>query len=203
MKAYLERSMTYSEYTSLIDRLIAEGKSTGPKQSESLYKYSLLNRQRMRRIEKTTELGVSLKAALRDNARPMIWLVLTEGWCGDAAQSVPVIERIASESENIEARYVLRDENPELMDAFLTNGARSIPKLIALDASDLSVIGTWGPRPAAGQAYFEELRGADVGKELLTEKMQRWYNQDKQRSIIEDFEGLLKTWGTACRAGTA
>ena len=64
----------------------------------------------------------------------MIWLIITEGWCGDAAQCIPTIEKIAAESKNIETHYVLRDENLDLIDEYLTNNARSIPKLIACAA---------------------------------------------------------------------
>ncbi len=195
MKGYLEKSMNYAEYTALIAKLLKTGKSTGPEQSESRTEFSKLNLHRMRRIEKTFVLDESLREQLRIIAKPMIWLILTEGWCGDAAQSVPAIERIARETELIETRYVLRDENPELMDRFLTNGARSIPKLIALDAEELTILGTWGPRPRAGQAYFEELKRAGLEKSAINEKMQRWYNDDRHRSIQSDLEELLKFRG--------
>ncbi len=183
--------MTYGEYTGLVESLLKEQKSTGPEQSASRVEFSKLNLHRMRRIEKTFVVDESLRARLRKNDRPMIWLILTEGWCGDAAQSVPAIERIAAESDVIETRYVLRDENPELMDAFLTNGARSIPKLIALDPADLAVLGTWGPRPRAGQVYFDELKRSGLDKSAINEKMQRWYNEDRHRSIQSDLEELL------------
>ena len=196
MKQYLDKSFDFEQYIGLIDRLLGEGKSTGPNQSESLTAYSKLNRHRMSRIRKTTKISATLEDALRYNRRNLIWLIITEGWCGDAAQSVPVIEEIAARSANIETRYVLRDENPELMDAFLTNGARSIPKLIAIDADSGSVIGTWGPRPAAGTAYFLELKNRGVEKGDISELMQRWYNEDRGVSIQNDFEELLRDWNT-------
>ena len=90
MKDYIEKSLNYSEYTNLLDRLLAEGKTTGPNQSEAMLDYAKLNIQRMRRIEKTTVLGESILASVRGNRRKMIWLIITEGWCGDAAQSIPV-----------------------------------------------------------------------------------------------------------------
>src|SRR6476620_8632964 len=140
-KDYLEKSMTYADYVKLIDDLLLEGKTTGPNQSEAMLGYAKLNRQRMHRLEKTVDLSAELKEAARRLERKLIWLVITEGWCGDAAQNIPVIEKIASASSNIETRYVLRGENVELIDRFLTGGARSIPKLIALDAETLEVLG--------------------------------------------------------------
>ncbi len=192
MNEYIEKSMSYAEYTGLIDRLLAEGKTTGPKQSEAMLQYATLNRQRMKRIGKTTELNEPLRALARGNSRKMIWLIITEGWCGDAAQSIPVIERIADEADNIETRYLLRDDHPELMDDYLTNGARSIPKLIALDAETLVELFTWGPRPQKLTDYFNELRSEGTDKSAISEKLQRWYNEDRSGSIRDEFETLLR-----------
>lgn len=194
MKQYLEKSMTYTEYIKLIDDLLIDGKTTGENQSEAMFNYGKLNRQRMRRLEKTIQLNESLKAQARSVNRKMIWLIITEGWCGDAAQNIPAIEKIAAESENIETRYVLRDENLELMDAFLTNNARSIPKLIALDAETLEEIGTWGPRPKTAMNYFYELKEQGMEKPLIMENIQRWYKNDKEQSLQTEFTAFFEQW---------
>ena len=194
MNTYIEKSFSYDEYLSLIDGLLADSKSTGPKQSESLVQFTRLNRQRMKRLNKTTELGEEIKNAAKANDRRQIWLVITEGWCGDAAQNIPVIEKIAAESDIIETRYILRDENLELMDRFLTFGARSIPKLIALDAETLTVLGTWGARPKPGQELFFELKEKGFEKPTIMENLQRWYNEDQGRSVQIEFVELLNGW---------
>jgi len=194
MKEYLEKSMTYAEYVKLIDDLLLDGRTTGANQSEAMFNYGKLNRQRMHRLEKTAVLSESLREKARGNKRRMIWLVITEGWCGDAAQNIPLIEKIAAESDMIETRYVLRDENLELMDAFLTFNARSIPKLIALDAETLEELGTWGPRPKEAMDLFFEMRERGLEKSLMMENLQRWYNADKNRSIQTEFENLLDEW---------
>jgi hypothetical protein len=180
---YLERSMTYAEYVKLIDDLLLDGKTTGPNQSEAMFNYGKLNRQRMHRLEKTIELRADAVLAAKKAKPKMIWLILTEGWCGDAAQNIPIIEKIAAESVNIETRYILRDENLDLMDQFLTNGARAIPKLIALDVETLKVIGTWGSRPDPAQELFNELKQRGVAGPLIKENIQRWYNADKAQTI--------------------
>ena len=69
-------------------------------------------------------------------------MVISEGWCGDAAQILPVINKMALVSNKIEFRIVLRDENPALMDAFLTNGGKAIPKVIMIDNESGEVINT-------------------------------------------------------------
>lgn len=194
MKKYIEESMTYAEYIKLIDDLLMDGKTTGPNQSEELFHYGKLNRQRIHRLEKTTKLSDSIIEKAKNVNRKMIWLVITEGWCGDAAQNIPTIEKIAAESENIKTRYVLRDENLELMDRYLTNGGRSIPKLIALDAETLEELGTWGPRPQAAMDYFAEMKAQGLEKPEMMEKIQRWYLADKEKSLQSEFENLLENW---------
>ena len=196
MKNYLEKSMSFGEYVKLIDRLLAEGKTTGPVQSEAMFNYGKLNRQRMHRLEKTIVLEPETVFSIRSLGARSIWLVITEGWCGDAAQNIPVIEKMAAENPYIETRYILRDENPELMDRFLTNGARSIPKLIALDAETLNVLGAWGPRPEAAQDVYRKSKEQGKDKLLVMEELQRWYNKDRSRSIQTEFRELAAQWTT-------
>lgn len=191
MKKYLDASMSFGEYEGLIERLVEEGKTTGPKQSESLANFTRLNLQRMNRLQKTIEIGGHVRSAVRSVEQKQIWLVITEAWCGDAAQNIPIIEKIAAESDIIQTRYILRDEHPELIDRFLTFGARSIPKVIALDAEALEVLWTWGARPKAAQELYVGSHNEGVEKSAIMEKLQRWYNDDKGRSIQAEFVSLL------------
>lgn len=203
MKEYIEKSMTYAEYIKLIDDLLLDGKTTGENQSEAMFNYGKLNRQRMHRLEKTVKLNDSIREKTRNVSRKMIWLIITEGWCGDAAQNIPSIEKIAAENpEKIQTRYVLRDENLELMDKYLTFNARSIPKLVALDAETLEEIGTWGPRPSVAMNYFFEMKKDGLEKPQMMENIQRWYLQDKEQSIQKEFEELLEEWSKKAQAAT-
>jgi hypothetical protein len=194
MKSFIEKSLTFSEYLKLIDDLLAEGKTTGANQSEAMFGYGKLNRQRMKRLEKTVDLNDSLKQNAQNLRANWIWLILTEGWCGDAAQNIPIIEKIAAENPNIETRYLLRDENLELMDKYLTYNARSIPKLICLDAETFEEIGTWGPRPQIAMDYFFEMKHQGLEKTEMMENMQRWYLTDENQAIQAEFENLLDKW---------
>jgi Thioredoxin len=203
MKSYVEKSMTYAEYIKLIDDLLIDGKTTGEVQSEAMFNYGKLNRQRMHRLEKTVKLNDSLKEKAGKIERKMIWLIITEGWCGDAAQNIPTIEKIAAESANVETRYVLRDENLELMEAYLTNNARSIPKLIALDAETLQEIGIWGPRPQTAMDYYYEMKYQGLEKPQMMENLQRWYLQDKEKSLQSEFENLLNEWSNSGKQSAA
>jgi hypothetical protein len=153
--------------------------------------YAQLNLQRMHRLEKTTQVLPAVATQLLSVNRSQIWLVLTEGWCGDAAQSLPVIHALAELNPLISLRLLLRDENLELMDRFLTNGvSRSIPKLIAADAVTGEVLFTWGPRPSALQKTFEGMRSEGLPFEVIKEELQRWYNQEKTVMIQTEIAAL-------------
>lgn len=203
MKKNIEKSMTYRAYLDLIDALLVDGKTTGPNQSDAMFNFGKLNRQRMKRLDKTVEINESSKERAKTVERKMIWLIITEGWCGDAAQNIPIIEKIAAETSNIETRYILRDENLDLMDRYLTNNARSIPKLICLDAETFEEIGAWGPRPQAAMDYFDEMKAQDLEKPQMMENLQRWYNEDKNQSLQAEFENLLTRWVETSKILTA
>ncbi len=194
--SYLQKSTTYEAYKQLVEDLLAAGKSTGPQQSEALTHYSQLNLQRMHRVEKTIQLLPEVREQLIRVSRPQIWLVLTEGWCGDASQSLPVIKTLADLNTNIGMRILLRDENPELMDRYLTNGvSRSIPRLIAVDPATGAELFTWGPRPTALQETFYGMRSEGLPYDVIKEELQRWYNKDKTVTIQQELAALLKVQG--------
>jgi hypothetical protein len=188
---YLQKSISYEAYKQLIDDLLAEGKTTGPQQSEALTHYTQLNVQRMHRIEKTIQLLPEALEQIRAVTRPQTWLVLTEGWCGDAAQSLPVMKALADLNPNIRVRFLLRDDNLELMDRNLTNGiSRSIPKLIAVDPTTGAELFTWGPRPTALQELFYGMRSKGLPYDVIKEELQRWYNTDKTVTIQRELVAL-------------
>ncbi|MEZ5305677.1 MAG: thioredoxin family protein [Pyrinomonadaceae bacterium] len=194
MESYVEKAMSFEEYIGLLDSLLARNETTGTNQSEKMVGFGKLNRQRMKRLMNTYRVPVEVRETANSLSRPLIWLILTEGWCGDAAQNIPVIEKIAEANDLIETRYLLRDENIELMDRNLTNGARSIPKLICLDGESLAELGTWGPRPKPAMELFIALREEGVEKDEILERVQRWYLNDKERSATLELGELLKRW---------
>ena len=195
MKKIIEKSLktaiSYSGYRSLVKNLLIKGKSTGTEQSEDLTNYSMLNDRRMKRLDKTIKISEETIQEFQKVKRPQTWLVLTEGWCGDAAQSLPILNKIASYTANIDLKIVLRDENLDLMDLFLTNGGRSIPKLIALD-KDNNVLDFWGPRPTIAAkmvADYKEKNGTLDPQ--FKQDLQVWYNKDKGKSVQNDFVNLF------------
>ncbi len=189
----LENTYTYQEYRDLVKELLAEGKSTGPNQSEDLTNYSMLNDKRMKRLDKTIKISEETSHGIQQLEEQQTWLVITEGWCGDAAQNLPVLNKMAELNENIKLKLVLRDENLELMDLFLTNGGRSIPKLIALD-KDNNVINTWGPRPTVATKMVADYKAENGALDAqFKQDLQVWYNKDKGKSTQSDFVKIIQT----------
>ncbi|RYU81068.1 thioredoxin family protein [Hymenobacter persicinus] len=189
----LASAYSYAAYRQLIDELLAEGKTTGPQQSEELTDYTKLNVQRMRRLDKTVQLLPAVQAALQNLTQRYVWLIITEGWCGDASQIVPVLEAIAQASGGrITTHYVLRDEHPDLMDRYLTNGARSIPKLLVLRADTLTEVTHWGPRPAPAQKLLLDLKARGATHEEYAEQVHGWYAHDKTQTTQGELLALLQ-----------
>jgi Thioredoxin len=189
--SYLQKSITYEAYKQLVADLVAAGKATGPQQSEALTHYSQLNVQRMHRVEKTIQILPEVREQMLRVSRPQTWLVLTEGWCGDASQSLPVMKALADLNPLIQVRTLLRDENPELMDRYLTNGvSRSIPRLIAVDPPTGTELFTWGPRPKVLQEAFYGMRSKGLPYDMIKEELQRWYNTDKTVTIQQELAAL-------------
>ncbi|MFA0962742.1 thioredoxin family protein [Roseivirga sp. BDSF3-8] len=191
----IDKGMTYRQYRALIADLLAEGKVTGPNQGEFLTDYTRLNEKRMNRLDKTIVLSDELKAVADRITQPWVWLVITEGWCGDAAQIVPLFNKIAEYSDMISLRLILRDENPEVMDAFLTNGGKSIPILVCLEQNMLEVLGKWGPRPSTAQQMVLDFKENPSGsREEMVEKLHGWYAKDKTLTSQAELAETMEQW---------
>lgn len=190
----IDRSMSYAQYRSLIEELLADDMTTGTNHSEQMVGYTRLNVQRSHRVERTVTLTDEMHKALDRIERPMIWLVLTEAWCGDAAQNVPVFDKLASASDKISMHLILRDEHPEVMDMYLTNGGRAIPKLVALDAETMQPLFVWGPRPAPAQRIMTEYKEHPEGRERqkVYEAIHKWYAKDRGRTLQAELAGWIR-----------
>lgn len=187
--------MSYEEYLETGNTLLAANKTSGTNHSEEMLAYSRLNMHRMNRLNKTIKITPELAAVVQEIDKPIYFLIISEIWCGDAAQNLPIIAKLAELNEEIELRIVWRDENLELMDEYLTNGGRSIPKLIIVDAQTYEELATWGPRPAAAQG-MTEARKKEENPEPYSEfvkKVQLWYAKDRTKSSQEELVTVLKS----------
>ncbi len=188
----LRAAMTYREFRDLVSELAEKHGTTGPEQTEAYKNYTALNDRRMRRWDKTLRITEEQVEEIRDYDQNVFWLVITESWCGDAAPSLPVMNRMSELNDKIRLRIILRSDFPEVMDLFLTDGKQSIPKLIAIDAETFAVLAVWGPLPSKAadiaSAYKSEHGSLTAA---FKEDLQQWFNADKGRNILEDLMGLL------------
>ena len=192
IQSALQNSHSYNEYKTIVSKLISEGKSTGHEQSADLLHYSELNEVRMKRLEKTLKLDLEVEKALRNLKSKQTWLLITEGWCGDAAQILPIIKLMSESSENIDLKLVFRDENEELINLFLTNGAKSIPKLLLLDEA-FNLINHWGPRPEGAKNLIIEYKANHgIVDEAAKIALQKWYLDDKGISTMMEIVAILQ-----------
>jgi len=188
----ISKSCSYNEYRSLIFTYAQEGKTTGLISSPDYINYTKLNESRMHRLDKTIEVTQETKALLENLSKEYIWLVISETWCGDAAQVVPVINKMAEVASKIDLRIVLRDENEDLMNLFLTNGTKSIPKLIIIEKETGEVIGDFGPRPTQAKQLIIDYKAAHgVVDETAKIELQKWYLADKGVSIQNEINALI------------
>ncbi|MCZ8196259.1 MAG: thioredoxin family protein [Flavobacterium sp.] len=193
IKESLKESFSYQEYRSFVTALAKNNATTGHEQREDLVHYTQLNDARLHRLDKTMQLTDEVKSFLENLKKEYTWLVISESWCGDAAQILPIINKMATVSDKINLRIVLRDENEELMNQFLTNGTKSIPKLIIIDKESNEVIADFGPRPiGAKQLILDYKTEHGVVDETAKIELQKWYLQDKGISTQKEIVGLMK-----------
>lgn len=196
LEAGMPGSMTYEEYRQMGIALHAQGRTTGPNQSDDLVAYAKMNEQRMHRLDKTVTIGTELAAALKAISAPQTWIVITEDWCGDAAQNVPVLAKMAAINPLINLRLILRDQNPQIMQHFLTNGGTSIPVFIVLN-KNYELLAHWAPRPAPAQQLLMDWKNAPEPKMSFADfatELHKWYAHDKtatlQAEMLALFSGL-------------
>ena len=184
--------MSYQSYRELVKQLAEDNSNSGIEKTEALANYTKLNDRRMKRWDKTIQVSDVAQIRIAGFQHNITWLVITESWCGDAAHVIPALNKIAQLNTYINFRVVLKDDNPELMDAFLTNGNEAIPKLLIIDDETREVINTYGPRPTEATNYVKRFK-AKYG--ALTpefkEDLQHWYNSDKGQNVIEDVTLML------------
>lgn len=152
--------------------------------------YVQLNWSRMNRWLKNGQLSGALVNLIKDIKSAQNWLIITEPWCGDAAHSVPFMELLSEVNPLITIRYELRDSEPFSINQYLTNGSKSIPKLVVRNAEGHDLF-TWGPRPVGCQVIYTDLSAREAGFEELKIALQKWYNADKGQALQEELLALL------------
>ena len=155
--------------------------------------FTKLNLHRTGRISRTWQPSADLAGLLARLNTKQTWLVLTEPWCGDSAQCLPCLVTMAEQQPDITVRLVLRDENLDLMDRYLTNGSRSIPRLVAFDTEGNELF-QWGPRPAAAQEVFQAAKDEGLEKPDILERLHLFYGRNRGVALDAEFVTLLNAY---------
>jgi hypothetical protein len=184
-KNYFDESVDYLTYQ---NEFIT--KSNNPS-AYNFGEYIPMNQHRSARIDRTFELSEEQNHIAKATTN-RTWLVISEHWCGDASQIIPVMNKIAEASEGkINFRLVYRDEVPDLMNAHLTNGGMAVPKIIQLD-EHFELFNDWGPRPKAAQEMVIKLKSDPETAANYIEELHKWYAHDKQKSTVAELLDLLR-----------
>jgi hypothetical protein len=182
---YLQKGIGYNQYKQQMAEDLALNAD------KKIKEYIHLNQRRMSRVEKNFKISGELATQIKNLKHKTYWLILTEHWCGDASQTLPVFNALAEMSNGkIEMKLVYRDQNPALMDAYLTNETRSIPKLIQLD-EHYNVTAFWGPRPSVAQQLVKQLKANPATAATYANELHLWYAKDKQQSLAAEIAKLL------------
>ncbi|KGE13987.1 thioredoxin family protein [Sphingobacterium deserti] len=182
--------MTFLEYLDYFEQILESPQDFEPYGDQEYFNYTKLNWSRMNRWLKRFEPNDVMKNLIASITEHQHWIVITEPWCGDAAHAVAQLYQMVKNNPNIDFEIQLRDAAPFLIDDYLTDGGKSIPKLIIRnDVGHDKVI--WGPRPHALQAIFSSMKAEGATFEQIKETMQKWYNEDKGEEIQRELINLL------------
>lgn len=176
--------MTFEAFMQLSQASIESTNPQPPYDDPEYVSYGKLNMSRMNRWLKTYQPTEEAKQQIEQINEPQTWIVITEPWCGDAAHIVPIIYLLSELNSLIHLDIQLRDQEPFLINDYLTNGGKSIPILIVRDEAgkDKAV---WGPRPEGAAKLFANLKAANASFEVLKIELQKWYNDDKAVQVTE------------------
>lgn len=177
--------MTYADYNHLFQQILDSNHPGAPYDSADYMHYTRLNQTRMRRWDKHLILNNQLVEAIQKLDQKQHWIIITEPWCGDAAHILPFLMQLAVYNRLISYEIQLRDGAPFLIESYLTNGTKSIPKLVVRDVSGADIF-IWGPRPKPAQQLRDKLKAAGATYDVINNALQQWYNQDKGVSLCEE-----------------
>ena len=191
----IQKHYTFIEYKEIANNLAIAGKNSGEETPERI-DATKINAQRLNRIYKTFAPNAETKRIIGELIQNWEWIVITESWCGDGAQLIPIIAKIAELNNLIQLKFVFRDENEIIMNLHLTNGSKSIPKLICLNGHTKEYIGEWGPRPLQIQEKAGEFKisNPNASHEDFIRNLHLLYAQDKGLSFEIEFANLITQW---------
>jgi len=197
-ESVLSETMSFEEYLKYTNDILDEKiERSGIYLADNTFRYTRSNQERMKKVLDNIVLNQKLYNLLSDLQEKWIWLVVSEPWCGDASWGVPALCMIASASDKIEFRILLRDTHPEIIKHYQTANTDSIPKLICLRKSDMRVLGTWGPRPMELHEMVLKFKDdANFDYRTSVRQLHSWFEKDMTKSTQEEIIDCVKEWIT-------
>lgn len=192
----LQQALSFDDYLQLTKDIVEEKiPRAGKYLPDNTFRYTRSNLERMNKVLQNIVLNQKLYNLLSELKEEWTWVVLTEPWCGDASWGTPALYMIASASDKIDFKILLRDTNQEIMKQYQTAGSDSIPKLICIRKSDGKELGTWGPRPnILHQEVLEKMKNPDFDYRESVRAIHAWYEADMTCSIQDEIIDLVKDW---------
>lgn len=187
----INKYISYNEYQAQFRKqVLADDPILLSVAEKQYFEYRKLNLQRSLRVEKTFVPSEETRNIFASISAEQSWFVITESWCGDSSQSLPVIASLANLSEKIELKIVLRDSNPDFMNLYLTNGSKSIPKLVVFDKEG-SALFQWGPRPKAAKDLFTQMKNEGMEKSKINKELHLWYARNRGIEVEKEITELV------------
>lgn len=181
----------FDEYYQHINQLFEEGKTTGNDQSQAMLNYTKLSLARTKRGLKTFECSPELLTVAKQSKKTN-WLVISEAWCGDAGNIIPLFVKLAEQTPGVILKVMIRDDHPEMMKNYLTDNAKSIPIFVAYD-QDFKPTPYWGPRPKPAQEMvINNKQNPSMPYEEFAISLQKWYQKDKTTTLQTELIEYLK-----------
>ena len=182
---------TYDEYRDQwTDRAEASMKDKDRSERKMLH-YLRYNLDRQAGVHNAYEPSPNLRQVIDAIDAPQVWMVLTEPWCGDSSFVLPVIAEAAALSDQITLRILPRDEHLDIMDQYLTNGSRSIPKLVVFSEDGTEQF-EWGPRPESAAALYARLKKEYDDKSKSVKKLIEHYEEGGWKDVEAELVDALK-----------
>ena len=181
--------MDWKTYLALYDDILEKRFTEAPYDNQEYWNYVRMNKSRTMRWLKRNPISNQTIEAIKSIDSPQRWILITEPWCGDAAHSTPIVHLLSELNHNITLEIVLRDSS-DLIDSYLTNGGKSIPKLVVRDENDNDLF-DWGPRPEEAQTVVMDLKANNHPTTEVHKVIQNWYNKDEAVSIQNELGELF------------
>lgn len=190
--------MTYEEFKK---KSVEEIENIEPEKlvgiDKKYYEYRKINLQRSKRLDKHFQPSEEFVEAVKRIDEPQLWMVITETWCGDSAQNLPIIAKAAELNDRIDLRILLRDSNTDIIDHYLTNGtSRSIPILVVFDL-DGNELFKWGPRPYTAKTLVTNLKRDGFSKEEFNQQLHLWYGRNRGKELESELLQILMKFNPA------